>query len=246
MALYGRRMRPKHVGLALAGIAALVVAGAAVPGTPTRDLAESGLDVECRKDGRSGAVVALGDSITRGLHEPSDGTLGDDSWFNVLACAGDVDYGYNAGVTGDTTEGMLNRLEEDVLSRRPHTVYVMAGTNDVFIDRPPRESIRDLREIIARLRADGITVVLLTLPPISYDQPDPDAETLAEMQRALARELGIGLVDTWPAVARGDGGFRDRLTDDGIHPNDKGAAAIAAAVRRAVLPRTSASSSAAS
>lgn len=191
-------------------------------------------------------MVALGDSITRGLHEPSHGTLGDDSWFNVLACAGDVAYGYNAGVTGDTTAGMLDRLEEDVLGYRPHTVYLMAGTNDVFIDAPPSESIRNLRDIINRLRASDTTVVLLTLPPVSYDQPDPDAEILAELQRELAGELAVALVDTWPAVASDDGGFRDELTDDGIHPNGQGAVAIANAVREAGLPRKRAPSGAAS
>jgi len=64
------------------------------------------------------AVVFLGDSITQGW--------GDDlgNSFPGLKVA-------NRGISGDTTRGMLIRLNDDVLALRPTGVVMLMGTNDL-------------------------------------------------------------------------------------------------------------------
>jgi hypothetical protein len=71
-----------------------------------------------------GAIVFLGDSITQGW-----GDVG--SSFPGVKVA-------NRGISGDTTRGVLIRLQEDVISLNPRGVVLLIGTNDLEGRRPPR------------------------------------------------------------------------------------------------------------
>src|SRR5688572_21668304 len=68
-----------------------------------------------------GAIVFLGDSITQGWHDNFDNS------FPELRTA-------NRGISGDTTRGVLLRLQEDVLALNPAAVVLLIGTND--LDEP--------------------------------------------------------------------------------------------------------------
>src|SRR5690606_8720843 len=63
-------------------------------------------------------IVFLGDSITQGWHDNFDNA------FPELRAA-------NRGISGDTTRGMLIRLQEDVIALNPAAVVLLAGTNDL-------------------------------------------------------------------------------------------------------------------
>ena len=66
------------------------------------------------------AVVFLGDSITQGWGAKFRGN------FNGMKLA-------NRGIGGDTTRGMLIRLQEDVLSLNPSAIVMLMGTNDLEV-----------------------------------------------------------------------------------------------------------------
>src|SRR5580765_7755657 len=64
------------------------------------------------------SVVFLGDSITQGWGEQMGGS------FSGVKVA-------NRGISGDTTRGVLIRMDEDVLSLHPKGVVLLIGTNDL-------------------------------------------------------------------------------------------------------------------
>src|SRR6476660_2498547 len=64
------------------------------------------------------AVVLLGDSITQGWGEDFS------YWFPGMKMA-------NRGISGDTTRGVLIRVQEDVLTLQPQAVVLLIGTNDL-------------------------------------------------------------------------------------------------------------------
>ena len=76
----------------------------------------SGWAKDVEKD--QNALVFLGDSITQGWG-PEMGNA-----FPGVKVA-------NRGISGDTTRGMLIRLQEDVLSLNPEGVVMLMGTNDL-------------------------------------------------------------------------------------------------------------------
>src|SRR6188474_674971 len=65
-----------------------------------------------------GALVLLGDSITQGWGE--DFT----AHFPGIKIA-------NRGISGDTSRGVLIRMDDDVLNLRPQAVVLLIGTNDL-------------------------------------------------------------------------------------------------------------------
>lgn len=71
-------------------------------------------------------LVCLGDSLTYGFGVPRQHT-----WPTLVAKRTGMEV-INAGITGDTTGGMLARFDSDVVARSPQAVLLMGGCNDIF------------------------------------------------------------------------------------------------------------------
>jgi acyl-CoA thioesterase-1 len=155
-------------------------------------------------------VVFLGDSITSGHRLPADVAfphrLGQALGVPVV----------NAGISGDTTEGGLARLDRDVLAHRPRLVVVELGVNDAFGRRPSEAVVANLRTITQRIRAQGAAVVLLhiAIPGVAGDGYRGEL-------RDIARAEGAALVEDFLA------GVVPARTYDGLHPDEEGQAILA-------------------
>ena len=73
----------------------------------------------------------------------------------------------NAGVTGDTTEQGLARINEDVLSKNPHIVIIELGANDLFQGIPLAETMKNLQSIISLLNNNKRIIYLVKF----YNEP---------------------------------------------------------------------------
>ncbi len=91
-----------------------------------------------------------------------------------------VDYAYsyetylsfdsiNLSDSGNTSEMMVDRFARDVLPFHPKYLLIMGGTNSLRAGIPAASVIADLQEMQRMARENGITPVLLTLPPINGD-----------------------------------------------------------------------------
>lgn len=90
----------------------------------------------------------------------------------------------NAGINGDTTEGMLNRLDSAV-PNGTRAVVLQPGGNDRRKGRPDRTS-----EIQSRLRARGIPVIMLANNMFRGLPHQPDGVHLTpDGYRMLAQSL---------------------------------------------------------
>jgi len=82
--------------------------------------------------GSAPTIVAIGDSITYGFYD----TAVKGGWVTRLAAKLDAAYPRrplvvrNAGIGGDTSQGVLTRLQRDVISVHPQMVIISIGTND--------------------------------------------------------------------------------------------------------------------
>lgn len=223
--MQGRRW----IGLALAGVVAavavLLLVGARQP--------DRGTSNACEEPPSEGGAVALGDSITIGSTPPR----ADDSWFEQFACTEDppVEYAHNAGIYGNTTAQMLARLDQDVLSREPDTVFVLGGTNDLLRGIDQAETIANLRMLAERSRETGADVYLGTIPPQeAVPQAAAATEQLNAAIVALAEEVDVPVLDFHAALVEADGSYRDGLFADLVHPSDAGARVMAQVARDAL------------
>lgn len=126
-------------------------------------------------------VVAAGTSMTRG-------TLGPD-WVGALRER--AEFGghriVNAGVNGNTSADLRDRLDTDVLACRPDAVIVLVGANDVRADIPLDTYRDNLTAIVDRITAAGTArVALMSLPPLGEDLADEINRRLAGYNRIIA------------------------------------------------------------
>lgn len=126
----------------------------------------------------------------------------------------------NAGVSGDTTSGGLQRADFviDNMEKPPQLVLISLGGNDMLRGLPPEETRRNLSAILAKLKARGIPVVLMGMlapPNLGADY----AAKFNPIYPALAKEYGAVLVPFFlqPVVAR-----PDLIQADRIHPTAEG------------------------
>jgi acyl-CoA thioesterase I len=158
----------------------------------------------------SRTVVFLGDSITHGHRLPRNAAFP-----YRLGQALNVD-AINAGISGDTTDGGLRRLDRDVLAHRPRLVVVGLGVNDAFGKQPPEAVVQNLRTITQRIRAEGAQVVLLHMAV-----PGVTGDGYRNGLREIAQSEGATLVEDFLE------GVVPAHTYDRLHPDEQGQAMLA-------------------
>ncbi|PQO44200.1 GDSL-type esterase/lipase family protein [Blastopirellula marina] len=170
-----------------------------------------------------GAVVFLGDSITQGWGDNLGGSFGD------LKVA-------NRGISGDTTRGMLVRLEGDVLALNPKAVVMLMGTNDLEERAEPETIAENMKLIIAALKKHNpeMPIVLCEVFPSSASKSRP-ADKIKKVNQlykeAVKGDPQITVVDTWTLFADDKGDAKAAEFPDLLHPNKQGYDMWAAALR---------------
>jgi acyl-CoA thioesterase-1 len=180
-------------------------------------------------DGRP-VIVALGDSLTAGLGvAPEEGYPA-----RLQRLADRRGYRYrvvNAGVSGDTTAGGLNRLEA-VRAEHPAFVILALGANDGLRGLPVGTTRKNLEAMILRLEADGTKVVLagMQMPP-NYG---PEyTEAFFRMFREVGGSYNLPFI---PFLLAGVAGRADLNQADGVHPTGAGYEIVAENVWRVLEP----------
>ena len=170
-----------------------------------------------------GAVVFLGDSITQGWGADFKKS------FDGLRLA-------NRGIGGDTTRGMLIRLQEDVLSLHPKAVVLLMGTNDIETEVPAEAIGRNFQKIVAALKAHDakMPVIVCRIFPSSASKKRPK-ETILVVNELIAAAVKndpqFTVLDTYALFANAEGDAIPALFPDLLHLNAAGYAKWASALR---------------
>jgi acyl-CoA thioesterase-1 len=173
---------------------------------------------------REPLVIFLGDSLTAGYGLPADGA------FPALVAKMSGDKGrplrvVNAGVSGDTTTGGLDRVAW-LLEQKPDLLVVGLGVNDVFRGQPVARIEANLRSIVERAKSAGARVLLLGMRvPTNYGPEYADA--FAAIYPRIASSEKVELM---PFLLEGVGGHPELNLADGIHPNPEGQRMVATGV----------------
>lgn len=157
-------------------------------------------------------IVCLGDSITAGV-----GVSEGETYPDLLARRLRVDV-VNAGVSGNTAEDGLARVEE-ALAEDPWLVIVELGGNDILRRVPPERTERALRGILDRLLAARVVPVLVEVEAPLAAQYSQVFERIGEDYDVPVVEDVLGEILTDPA-----------LKSDPIHPNAAGQRVLAEAL----------------
>jgi len=196
---------------------------------PAADLGDGGPALPVLEIPADAPLVAfLGDSISAGLHLPSDSAF--PAVLQRALFERELPFRLiNAGVSGDTTSGGLARTNW-LLQQSPDVLVLELGAND-GLRGIPVETMRDnLRQIIERAHAADCRVLLLgVLIPPSYG--DEYAAAVRELYPDLAEEFDLAFV---PYFMQGVAGVTELTLPDGLHPTVEGHRLLAANVEDAL------------
>jgi lysophospholipase L1-like esterase len=174
-----------------------------------------------RRDQDRGAVVFLGDSIVQQWK-------GLDAAFAGMKIA-------NRGIDGDTTRGVLIRVQEDVLALDPSAIVLLIGTNDLEEGATPETIEGDLELVLAAIKRNNarVPIILCQLFPSSSAMKRPADRikaTNALFQAAVRNDPQVIPLDTWRLFADANGDAPAGEFPDRLHPNAAGYAKWAAAL----------------
>jgi acyl-CoA thioesterase-1 len=161
-------------------------------------------------------IVAFGDSLTAG-YGLSPGESFPEKLEQSLQQKGHDVVIANAGVSGDTSSGGLQRLDWSVPDDTD-LVILELGANDMLRGIAPSITRSNLDEMIAKLREREIDVLLVGMLAAPNLGPDY-AESFNPIYPELASEYELAL---YPFFLDGVAAQPQLLLGDGMHPNAEG------------------------
>ena len=165
------------------------------------------------------AVATFGNSITHGgggiSYSPADWEYSYQHYLDFPTV--------NLGRSGDTSQTMVERFDDDVLPFSPQYLIILAGTNSLRGGVPAEDVIADLLALKAKCLKNSIRPVFLTLPPINpdnikraFDEPTaPDwQEQIQIVNDFIETQVHIDITRDMDSP---DGVLPTELAVDGLH-----------------------------
>lgn len=197
-------------------------------------------------------VICLGDSLTVGLGVPSS-----QRWTALAARQAGITM-LNYGVNGDTTGGMLCRLQTMLspemirsMQRGQTRIFVMGGSNDVFFSGADRGARENLGALVSQLLMYGVRPwmgIPLPICPthissrwVNLTDFSLAALALSHFSQWLLRFCAcfdLQSVDFRPDFLSSDGTPNRVLFLDGLHPTPEGHRLMAGRFIRSFLVDT--------
>lgn len=168
-----------------------------------------------------GQIVFVGDSIT-------DLYVLDDYYADLPRAT------YNRGIGGDTTAGVLERLDVSIFDIAPSAVVLMIGTNDVNGGHDNDVIMDRYEEILDKIYAalPDVKLYCMSVIPqndqleeytaINVDETTEKIQNLNPRIKALAESRGATYLDLFPLLADENDRLIRKYSDDGIHLNAAG------------------------
>ena len=135
----------------------------------------------------------------------------------------------NLGRSGDTTEMMINRFENDVLPFNPQYLIIMGGVNDIREGKSADEVVKNLEILRDKCLSNDITPVFCTITPMNPEIIKRRGIYLTDGDWQAARnEINAWImqnrysVDVSTALTDENNFLRADLTPDGLHPALRG------------------------
>ncbi|MGA9290414.1 MAG: GDSL-type esterase/lipase family protein, partial [Anaerobacillus sp.] len=161
---------------------------------------------------KSSETIFLGDSLTD-YYE----------WGEALS-----DYEVlNRGIAGDTTTGVLNRIDE-VVEAKPDRIYLLIGINDMIAGQSVNKIETNYKQILDTLktRSPHTKVYVQSLFPVntaltSHPLKNATIKELNKRLKDLANLYNYRFIDIYPDLVE-FGQLNKDFTFDGIHLNGEG------------------------
>lgn len=182
-----------------------------------------------RKKCEKGQIVLFGDSITE-LYKVE--------WLDEYT---DLKV-YNRGISGDTSDRLLERIEDNLLNLAPSKVFLLIGINDISRGADVEFIFAVIQMIINVIRAalPKTEVILECVYPVHlegtpFEKQGDESQRVRKLNALLkpyAFENNIPCIDLTEELQDENGYFDSRYTYDGLHPNEEGYKIVTKAIAK--------------
>lgn len=147
---------------------------------------------------------------------------------------------YNRGISGDTSDRLLERLKSNALNIEPRNLVILIGTNDLGLGLPQDFTVENIREIL-RVTTEMLpntNIVLQAIYPVNRKMSlaavqmvgkrrNEDILACNAILREVALQYGAYWLDLTEALADKKGNLSKEYCYDGLHLNAQGFKVVA-------------------
>ena len=184
-------------------------------------------------DGTPIVMVAFGDSLTYGWMV-SKGYL---DYFKERIAEKYPDSKVsliNRGIPGDTAQGGSQRVERDVIRRKPDCTLVQYGLNDAFVGYSHEQFKANIEMIVTNIREQCESeIVLVSSVCLGSEKENAFIERFYNQLEALACDYQLSFArvhEYWKKKISEGVDFESLVQFDNVHPNTEGYRFMAEAV----------------
>ncbi|MDO8368974.1 MAG: GDSL-type esterase/lipase family protein [Saprospiraceae bacterium] len=163
---------------------------------------------------RTGSIIFLGDSQTEQAE-----------WHEIFAEGPVV---LNRGISGDYTEGLLERLPE-IFRHKPLKIFLLIGINDLVFGNSVPEIEMAYRAIVKKIRTESpdTELYLQSVLPVNngvrkVGAKNEDVLDLNAHIIKIAHDFTVPFLDIATPLKDADGNMAAKFTEDGMHLNGLG------------------------
>ncbi|WP_422355684.1 arylesterase [Roseivirga pacifica] len=177
-------------------------------------------------------IVFFGDSITAGYGIATENAF--PGLIDEKLQSEGLNYtAVNAGLSGETSMGGLNRIDW-VLRSKPAILMLELGGNDGLRGLSLEETEKNLKAIIDKVRAaNADTKIILAGMQIPPNLGQDYTTQFKNLFPKVAKDKGVAFI---PFLLENVGGDKSLNLSDGIHPNEEGHKIVAETVWEALKP----------
>ena len=158
---------------------------------------------------RANAIIFLGDSITEGAN-----------WQELLNNPKVI----NRGIGGDTTSGVLNRIDE-VIRHHAEKIFICIGTNDIGQDIATEKIMSNYALILDALkeRSSKTEIFVQSILPVNiaknavFRHNNKGILAVNEQLEMLCSARHIKYIDLHTQFVNSEGKLKKAYTNDGLH-----------------------------
>ncbi len=135
---------------------------------------------------------------------------------------------YNRGISGDTTDRLLERLQDNVLSIKPRNIVLLIGTNDPNRKVPFSATVENMENIIKATKkfCPDVNFIIEAVYPINekmrYHSDKRSNKKIDEINKAyskLCEKYNCVWLDFTDELMDSNGNLKQEYTFDGLHIN---------------------------
>ena len=166
-------------------------------------------------------IVFFGDSITEG--------------YNVKEFYDEYRV-VNSGISGNTTNDLINRIDSDLYDYNPSVVIIQIGTNDIRASIKDEEIINNLKTIIKGIRKNrkNASILIESIYPLNRDMdaeywndvnPDYNNKHIIKLNndiKELCKKESIKYIDIYTSLLDNNKNLKEVYSKEGLHLTDLG------------------------